>query len=398
MRLKITDKQARTIAPPAQGYALLAVDGAGLQLRITAAGARAWCLSYRTKGGISRRLTLGNVVDWPVQAAAAKARQLRQAIDEGDDPVQQGRDAREAETLGQFAERYMEEHFLHLRPASRRAYRHFIERWILPSLGKTKIRDIQAGDIQKLHRAVTAAGRSSTANRVLAVLSNMMTTAATWGLRQGNPCSKAVRLNPEEKREKYLTPAQLGDLLAALARRDHPAADLIRLLLLTGARRGETLAASWDQFDLTNGVWVKPPSATKSKKRHRTRLNAPARQLLAGLWARRAPGGQAVFAGVTVGALDYFWEQVCAEIGLTDFHIHDLRHTVASYLASHNLSLHVIGGVLGHSSPAVTNRYAHLMDDVQQQAADVIGGIYEAAAKANEGGADVLPLRPGKRR
>jgi len=76
--------------------------------------------------------------------------------------------------------------------------------------------------------------------------------------------------------------------------KDQNAANAIRLLLLTGARRGEVLAASWDQFDLAEGVWTKPSSHTKQKREHRVPLSAPVRQLLAEMKEaadRRADGG-----------------------------------------------------------------------------------------------------------
>ena len=63
--------------------------------------------------------------------------------------------------------------------------------------------------------------------------------------------------------------------------------DIFRLLLLTGARRGEVLAAKWDDLDLTAGVWTKPGATTKQRLLHRVPLSAPARQLLADLRASR---------------------------------------------------------------------------------------------------------------
>ena len=59
------------------------------------------------------------------------------------------------------------------------------------------------------------------------------------------------------------------------------AANAVRLLLLTGARHGEVLSATWDQFDLAAGVSTKPSSHTKQKREHRVPLSASARQLLA---------------------------------------------------------------------------------------------------------------------
>ncbi len=78
-------------------------------------------------------------------------------------------------------------------------------------------------------------------------------------MRPDNPVI-GVERNPEPKRERFLSRPELDRLLDALAAEDDAqAADIIRLLLLTGARSAEALNAEWDQFDLAEGVWIKAP-------------------------------------------------------------------------------------------------------------------------------------------
>ena len=105
-------------------------------------------------------------------------------------------------------------------------------------------------------------------------------------MRLDNPC-RGIERNPENKRERYLTPLELERLMTALA--EHPyqsSACAVRLLLLTGSRRNEVLGAKWGQFDLDAGVWTKPASNTKQAKSHRIPLSAAALQLLAEMRAR----------------------------------------------------------------------------------------------------------------
>src|SRR5690606_16033298 len=107
--------------------------------------------------------------------------------------------------------------------------------------------------------------------------------AIRWQWRLDNPC-KGVERNQEEKRHRYLSKAELAKLTTALAEhKDQQACNIIRLLLLTGARRGEVQAVKWEQLDITNGVWTKPGSTTKQKILHRVPLSTPARQLLSDL-------------------------------------------------------------------------------------------------------------------
>ena len=69
-----------------------------------------------------------------------------------------------------------------------------------------------------------------------------------------------------------------------------PAADCVRLILLTGCRPGEAMLATWEQFDAQPGFWIKPSSHTKQRKEHRLPLGAPALQLIADIRARARRG------------------------------------------------------------------------------------------------------------
>jgi integrase len=195
---------------------------------------------------------------------------------------------------------------------------------------------------------------------------------------------------------------QLGTALAAHP--EKPSADAIRLLLLTGARRGEVLSATWDQFDLSGGTWTKPHTGTKQKREHRVPLSAPAMQLLAEIKttadeenARRRRDGKPelvhVFPGMNGRALTEIkksWASVCKAAGISGVRIHDLRHSFASILASSGLSLPIIGRLLGHTQAATTQRYAHLMDDPLRAATEKAGAFIIGAGKS---GGEVVPLR-----
>ena len=100
----------------------------------------------------------------------------------------------------------------------------------------------------------------------MAVVSKIYSQAIKWNLCTANPC-KGIERNVEPRRQRYLTPDELARLTKALA--EHPkqrTADIFRLLLWTGARRGEVLGAAWDQFDLAAGVWTKPAANTKQRQ------------------------------------------------------------------------------------------------------------------------------------
>jgi integrase len=148
-------------------------------------------------------------------------------------------------------------------------------------------------------------------------------------------------------------------------------------LLLTGARKGEALSATWDQFDLVAGVWTKPHALTKQKADHRIPLSAPARQLFARLH-QKSEGSPWVFPGRRGRHREdtkYAWARICKTAGITGLRVHDLRHSYASTLAGAGVSLPTIGALLGHSMPSTTARYAHLLDDPLRAATERAGAI-----------------------
>ena len=213
-----------------------------------------------------------------------------------------------------------------------------------------------------------------------------------WSGLGYNPAKGIVRY-PEESRERYLSAPELGALTKALTKHPNQSiANAIRLLVLTGARRGEVLSATWDQFDLAAAVWTKPSAHTKQKKEHRIPLNAPALELLTKM--RSTADGEFVFPGGRGNShlteIKKVWKTVCNEAGIAGCRIHDLRHTYASILASSGLSLLVIGQLLGHTQQTTTKRYAHIHDDPLREATNRVGALVDAAANGKT--ADVVDM------
>ena len=232
------------------------------------------------------------------------------------------------------------------------------------------------------------------ANRTLAVLSKMFSLAVRWGWRIDNPC-KGVERNQERKRTRYLTGPELTRLSAALAElRDQQAANAVRLLLLTGARRGELLAAKWDDIDLEAGVWVKPGATTKQDTEHRVPLSKAACRLLAEMREQAGEHADWIFPASRGGGhrphINGAWIELRKAAKLGGARLHDVRHTFASTLASAGLSLPVIGALLGHSTPVTTARYSHLFDDPLRVAVERVSAII-----AGQPPAQVVPLKKG---
>jgi integrase len=362
----------------------------GFGVCVTAAGSRSFILNYRTKAGRERRVTIGGFPSWSVTSAREEAKRLRRLIDSGGDPRADIEADREAPTMSNLIERFIAEHLPRLRPASARMYSLILANHIGPHFGKhAKVADVTFADCDRLHQKISRSGHPYAANRCKNVMTKMFKLAIRWGWRADNPAS-AVEMNHEAARKRYMSADELARLTAALPK--HPNkkfADIIRLLLLTGARRGEVQSMQWADIDFAAGTWTKPARTTKTKIDHTVPLSAPARQLLAEIFdSQRSAPSPWVFPssrnGGHVVELKDDWTALCAVAVITGLRIHDLRHSFASQLASSGASLPLIGALLGHAQPATTARYAHLYQDPQKAAVEKIGATIFPSLPAAE--------------
>jgi integrase len=391
MSQKLTDTVVKNLSLPPSGNRIeYDSELKGFGCRVTANGARSFILNYRTNRGRERRYTIGQFPAWKVAAARTEAADLKRRVDRGQDPMGEIVALRAAPTMAALCQRFEDEHLPRTRPGTQVDYKSLINRHILPALRNHKVVDVTFSDIDALHRKISK-DAPYRANRAIAILSKMFSLAVKWGYRADNPV-KGIERNQEIKRNRYLSGDEIVRLSLALAEHDdRDAANILRLLLLTGARRGEVLGMRWDQLDLNTGAWTKPGSTTKQKTEHRVPLSAPARQLLVEL--RQAAPDEAQFVFPGTGATGHRvkmktdWAAICKTAGIREARMHDLRHTYASLLASDGRSLPVIGALLGHTQPATTARYSHLFDDPLRAATERVGAIL-AANEAPDGKVD----------
>ncbi len=384
---KLTEALAKALTPPGSGNRIRwHGELAGFGCRVTAAGTRAWVLRYRNADGRDRTLTIGDANSWPLADAMKKAKALRRQVYDGQDPLAERQDQRSAPTVADLCERYRADKMVHYRPSTAREVSATIDTLILPKLGKLKVGSVRHTDVDRWHREIGQRARFR-ANRSVAYLSAMFSLAIKLEWCTANPC-KGIERFAEPSRERYLTAEEIARLLRALDQ--HPyqtSANAIRLLLYSGARRGETLSATWDQFDLQAGIWTKPHGSTKQKRTHRVPLSQPALALLTSM-RREVGDSQYLFpGGGTQGALQDVrktWAWTCRKAGISGCRLHDLRHSYASVLASAGLSLPIIGQLLGHSNPTTTSRYSHLLDSALKDATEQAGAIISGK---------VVPLR-----
>jgi len=370
--LKITQSLVADLIPPASGYKLVQdTYMPGFGVRITSTGAMSFILNYRIAGRL-RRFTIGRYPQWSATAARKRASELRRMVDVGLDPMAEKQDNLRAPTIRDLHERYCRDHLPKKRSSSQKTDQLMWNNCILPHLGSVKVAQLTYDHCDALHRRVSVRTPIQ-ANRVIGLLRKSCNLAVRWRWIDRNP-AQGIALNPENKRERYLKPDEIDRLYAAM--KGHPektSCDVIRFLILTGCRSGEAFRARWDQFDAEFRVWTKPAATTKQKKLHRVPVSAAVSDLLK--YRRDCVRSEWVFpshTGEAFVSIKKTWASLCAEAGLEDVRLHDLRHTFASMLVSSGASLPLIGAMLGHTQPITTARYAHLFDDPLMDAAETV--------------------------
>jgi integrase len=258
----------------------------------------------------------------------------------------------------------------HLRPSDLAAFQAKV------AAGETSA-DIRT---KKQGRAIVKGG-PGVAARAMRCLSAMLNWAIWRELLKDNP-AKHVQKYRDAERDRPLTEDEARRVWAALDDAEtawlltRDMADIIRLIMLTGARRNEIVELRWSEVDLDRSRLVLPPVRTKMGGLNRSRIIAlsdPARLII----EKRTPGrGTWVFMSERVDkplvGVNRAWEKVRAIIGLPDVRLHDLRHSFATFAVEGGASLYVVGKSLGHRKSASTERYAHIGDLPQRGVAALV--------------------------
>jgi integrase len=353
----------RSVARLGKGQTIwdASVKGFGVRKQRQAA---VYVFKYRDRNGRQRFKTIGHHGHpWTPESARAEAKQyaamlLRSGPQTG---------AASSPTLREFSDVYVARYAaLHKKPRTLVEDRRNLELHLLPMLGQKSLADITPADVAHFH-----ASRSewpSNANRCLALLSHLFTTAAKWGAISAgaNPC-RGIKRYREEMRERFLATDEIARLGKALAdaksagAQDWRPIEALRLLIYTGARLSEVLTLQWSWIHWERGYARLPDSKTGIKN---LPLPEPALKVLHEISGQHGRQSKYVFPGKRrdshFNSIQKPWQRIRLKARLPDVRIHDLRHCFASTAVSHGESLYLVGAVLGHRATSTTQRYAHL--------------------------------------
>ncbi|MDP2877863.1 MAG: tyrosine-type recombinase/integrase, partial [Holophaga sp.] len=418
-RKNITDSFVREMDVRESKYVYWDPKLTGFGAQVTPNGVKSYVFKY-IRNGKQGWVTIGKTSAWKADAARERAREMRKQLDQGLDPKQRIEAEKQAPTVSELADRYLEEHAdLHNKKRSAKEARALVEKIIKPNLGEMRAKDVNREHVEKLLRDLK--NTPTRANRVRSALSKMFNLAEQWNLRDdfSNPCHH-VKPYKEAKRERYLNRLELEALGLELDSRE--AAEpycvaAIRLLIFTGARLSEILELTWNRVDMERRVLVIDAHKTDKSGNKFIPINPPVLLALGYVLDENGeiqadskgnpkrkegaiirllsnpyvlPGDKSgehlthihkcwddmrTSAGVRLKeTIESEGGELAEAVDLSDVRIHDLRHCFASVGAGAGISLPIIGKLLGHTQAATTQRYAHLAASPLQAASEDISG------------------------
>ncbi len=256
------------------------------------------------------------------------------------------------------------------------------EKHILPTFGEKEPKEVIPLDVDRLRVRLLKTKKPGTVKNVLELLRRLINFGIKKRLCEGPgftiPMPRVDNIKTED-----LTPEQIDSLFKALDEAPNvQVANFMRMVLFTGMRRGELFRLKWRDIDFDRGfILIRNPKGGTGQK---IPLNKEARSLL-----RRHPRSNNPFVfpgrnGKQRQDITHDANKIKMAAGLPEGFraLHGLRHVYASMLASSGkVDMYTLQRLLTHKNPAMTQRYAHLRDEVLRQASDLAGPLLRKQAK-----------------
>lgn len=247
---------------------------------------------------------------------------------------------------------------------------------LIPAFGDRLISEITRRDVEMYLVALKETHSGATTNRHQALLSIIFGKCVDWGVIELNPARGAMKFREDNHKTTFLKPDEVHRLFDVMKNEPNKVAvAAIQFLTSTGFRRQEALSARWENIDFERGMIYLPD--TKSGKPRHVALNDSAIAVLRQLEEEK--NGSWVFPGKDPAKpyvnLKKPLERLLAAAGLERIRPHDLRHTFASLLVSEGASLYKVQQLLGHASPKMTARYAHLSPENLRETSQIVSRL-----------------------
>lgn len=373
--MRLTDAGVARLKPESREYTVWDARAAGFGVRVRPTGSRSYVCCCRF-GDRARRFSLGPS---PLKSVGSARRECL---------VLAGADAPAPPNASPLFREFVAGPWRtacydRYKPSTKKAVDCILETQLLPVFGSLPLHRIARTGIEEWFDAYSLTAPDG-ANKALKTLRQILNFAIACACIGSNP-ARCVKPNPRRKLTRFLSREEIRRLHRVLDgyanERTSRQADMIRLLLLTGCRKGEIVGLRWRDFD--GDMLNLGDSKTGPRK---VLLNAAARRILESQPQTESPY---VFPSSSNPARPCsdnlpLWYKVRRQAGIEDARLHDLRHTFASQAALQGVPLPVVARLLGHRQVRMTLRYAHVADREVEAAAERVGAAISAAMKGKQ--------------
>jgi integrase len=424
---KLSEETVKRLPLPDTGNRITYFAGATIQgakaprgfgVRVTAAGARAFVLNYRLRGR-EHRFTIGAWPDWSVLKAVREARNLRQRVDRGENPIDDRTPspvtATVASILDEFVTRYVRNPKQPLRERTADEYESAFNRLVKPRIGKLGIYEVRRSHIIRMLDEIEDANGPVAADRTLAYVRKAFNWYATRDDQFNVPVVRGMaRVKPKERaRTRVLSDEEIRAIWPELAKAGTFGA-FTKTLLLTAQRRDEVAHMSRKEIG-SDGIWTIPAERYKSKCPNFVPLSKAALAVIAaqpkhddcdyvfpsrsrtpysGFSKSKAKLDKAVFAVMKKQAK----KGVKVE-SIPNWTLHDMRRTAKTLMGRAGVRPDISERVLGHVIAGVEGTYdRHSYADEKRDALERLAAMIERILTPIPSNAEALDERPARSR
>ncbi len=359
--------------------------GLYVEVRKSSPGQGTYYLRYKDSKGKTCHQKISKTHEMTLVDARKAAKTLKSEINLGADPRGEEKAKRAVLNYSDF----FEQHYMPYVKVRKRSWKTdlgFHRLRLKAEFGDLRLNQITRQHIQTFHTRLSNEGlAAATSNHYLKLLKHSLNLAIDWDMLETNPASRIPLLPEDNKIENLLSDEQLERLLSVLKTDENRNVCLIAIFLLsTGVRLNEALQAKWTHVDQKNRVWRIPAANSKSKRTRAVPLNDSALDVLNQLTTRDRYENLFVNfqTQLPYTTISKVWGRLRTKAGLPHLRIHDLRHQFASFLVNSGQTLFMVQQILGHSSPAVSQRYSHLSTKTMMEAANTASVMIKGAMAA----------------
>lgn len=324
-------------------------DGDGLYLQVTKAGNKSWVFRFGLEGR-KREMGLGAYPGTSLSDARVKLADQRRVLDAGKDPIDEKKrkraqsidDSKALKTFKEFAEEYIRDKSVEWSNAKHeKQWGSTLSRFVYGVFGDMPVDMIETRHVLEAIKPIWAS-KTETATRVRQRIETILDAAKAEGLRKGdNPARWKGHLShilpkpskiKKVKHHAALPYQELGDFMGDLYERENVAAKGLAFLILTAARTGEVIGATFDEVDIDNAVWIIPADRMKAGKEHRVPLSPKAVEIVQSMDKRRK--NEFIFEGLRGGGLSNMaFLQQLKHMKRDDLTAHGFRSTFRDWAA-----------------------------------------------------------------